>query len=230
MALQTLGIDLHIELAHISLPALYRHRPLYHVALYHELGHFVDTHYKISESTMLQHPPQNKPGISPITLHQIELRHRMEYFADLFAASYTGVGIHNFLNNFAPGQAASHTHPATNNRLSIIDVFLNGKTNPIIDLFHNSLQIRSLPQLIIRFESPELDISFGEIRPVNLNSTLQVHGILDAGWSFLERALDQNIELWNDLDNLQAERILNDLIEKSVRNLMVKEKWNDETA
>ncbi|MEW8509185.1 MAG: hypothetical protein AB2598_21100 [Candidatus Thiodiazotropha sp.] len=228
--MQALGIDLKIELAHISLPALYRHKPLYHVALYHELGHFIDTHYKITETTLLQHPPPTQTGVDPAVIQQVELRHRMEFFADLFAASYTGEGIYKFLENFAPGQPASPTHPATDIRLRNINKFLNGKANNILSVFQAALKVRSLPELVSRFESLDIEIPFAEIRPVNIVSPNQIHGILDAGWTFLGQVIGNRIEQWKDLDGLQAERIVNDLIEKSVRNWMIIEKWNNATA
>lgn len=44
-----LAIEFEAELIQIALPEIYRHRPLYNVALYHELGHFIDRHQNLTE-------------------------------------------------------------------------------------------------------------------------------------------------------------------------------------
>ncbi|MCK9606554.1 MAG: hypothetical protein M0R33_08905 [Methylomonas sp.] len=102
------GIKFESELVQIAFPKLYQHRPLLNVALYHELGHFIDIHQGIVNqslllvpSAMLPLPSINFSGLSPDLVNQIAIHHRREYFADLFAASYAGKAIRDFLAEFA---------------------------------------------------------------------------------------------------------------------------------
>ncbi len=43
-------------LIQIALPRIYKHKPLYYVPLYHELGHFIDNHFGITKTTLIVNP------------------------------------------------------------------------------------------------------------------------------------------------------------------------------
>ncbi len=216
------SVSFETKLIQIALPKLYRHRPIYNVALYHELGHFVDRQFGITKLTMLAHPL--KPEASEED-HRIYESHLGEYFADLFAASYTGTSIASFLNLIVPNQAASFTHPATNDRTSVVNDFLSKKSQLVVDMFQSTLANRGLPSLEIRYVAPDIKESFNNIRTYQIANTAELHGIIESGWTmWLE---EREKEPWVNLEDREFARILNDLIEKSIRNKMISTKWND---
>ena len=201
---------------------MYRHRPLYNVALYHELGHFLDKHHNIiGYSRLLSWYPDDKSG-------KREEYHRREYFADLVAASYAGYGYSTFLENIAHGNEDTDTHPALNKRLGLIDDFLCGKSNQTIELFQDVLRSRKFEPLQIRFTEPNIIPCFENVLPYNIASDPELHGILVSGWKFLKDIHDKKIDNWKTLDEFDADRIVNDLVEKSIRNRIITEKWKNE--
>lgn len=215
-------IDMDIELIQIAFPKLYRHRPLYNVALYHELGHFIDHHYKIITYSSLLEPYSDDKDLA-----KMQDYHRREYFADLVAASYTGEGYTRFLGHFSRDQMDTTTHPSIQNRLNNIEDFLNGNTNSIIDLFQRVLTLLRLPQLRIRFESPDIKPRFSNVLPYDIQNDAELHGIFVSGWEFLGDVHDGKVETWCGLESFEADRIVNDLIEKSIRNRVITEKWKN---
>lgn len=230
-----LNVDFESELIQISLPEIYRHRPLYNVALYHELGHFIDRHTNLTELTLIQLPAETNhilPGLSakPAGMsdeHYLQLHkyHRMEFFADLFAASFTGRAIGTFLEQFAPNQPPSFTHPATYNRLQQIEALLTNKSSKIIEMFSTALAKLQLPKLQIRYQRPDLAPAFDNVRPCKITNDGEVHGVLEAGTEYLENAQQRKSPPWSNFPEEDVERIVNDLVEKSIRNRMVSDRW-----
>ncbi|RYU60896.1 hypothetical protein EWI61_06375 [Methylolobus aquaticus] len=216
------GVSFNVELIQIALPRLYRHRPLYNVALYHELGHYVDTHYQISKYSLILSP---LPSGTPDHLVQVALSHRREFFADLFAASYTGKAIHKFLAAIAGECRSTATHPATNDRLQVVDDFVDGRANRVVEFFRQILKERDLPSLEIRYTRPDVSGCFNGIRPYRIANDAELHGILEAGWLFGEHALRRNSFPWLHMESEDVSRIVNDLVEKSIRNRMTVLKW-----
>lgn len=229
--LAALGTPIEHEIIQIKLPELYRRKPLYSVALYHELGHYIDQHFSISENVDVLFPSMALPGMSPAAAlsadaKKIRLYHLREYFADLFAACYCGTAIKQFLDGFALDLGASSpTHPEGYNRLQVIGALLDHTNHALIDAFNTALRARSQPNLGIRFSRPHVDECFTDIRPVVLNSDAEVFGILDSAWDYLDRAAARNTSPWKKLDESEIERIINDLVEKSIRNRMMSEQW-----
>lgn len=228
---ENLGIAVEYEIVQIALPDVYRKKPLYSVALYHELGHFMDTRFAISENVAVLKPDLALPGMSapagPLSASQqlVRLHHLREYFADLFAACYCGWAIKRFLEGFAPNSGPSPTHPATYWRIELINALLSGTPHVLIDAFNLALKARAQPQLLKRFSRPSLQHCFDIIRPVTITSDAEVHGVLDAAWEYLDQAADGNAEPWKSLDDFEIERVINDLVEKSIRNRMILEQW-----
>lgn len=232
-----LGTSLDYEIVQIKLPEVYRQKPLYSVALYHELGHFIDTRFVVSQNVEVLRPGLALPSLSvpagspPPGYQIIRLHHLREYFADLFAASYCGSAIKRFLEGFAPTSGASYTHPATYDRIQVVNAFLSGTPHALVDAFNAALGARAQPTLEIRFRRPpSVTACFDAIRPVAISSDAEVHGVLDAAWEYLDRAAEQSDEPWQSVESLEIERVINDLVEKSIRNRMIMEQWRHETA
>ncbi|MGV3581659.1 MAG: hypothetical protein ACO1N8_05070 [Methylophilus sp.] len=231
LAKSYLDIDFNNELVQISLPQLYRHRPLYNIPLFHELGHFLDTHHQITSFTLMLDANIPLPNVDPKTLNPAILRaiqtnHRMEYFADIYAASYIGRAYHKFLESFAPNNPASMTHPATLDRLTLINKFLNSESDILIDLFNKAIMGLNLPELKINFVEPNIEDCFSNFRPYSLASDAEVHGIFSAAWIYLEKILAKPDGAWKVFTEAQIEKTINNLVEKSIRNRMVIERWS----
>lgn len=210
------------ELIQIALPRLYRHRPLYNVALYHELGHYIDTHFRVSELSLLQNPAYSR--LSPERL-RILLNHSKEYFADLFAVSYTGVAFVKFLETLAFGAPDSFSHPATSKRVEKMENLMLGRSDPLIDAFQSALSLLKLPALAVRYRRPDIDGAFNSIRTYSIADSCELHGVLEAAWVFLESAEKQDRKPWSNIPVLEIGQIVNDLVEKSIRNFMTVMKW-----
>lgn len=216
----TLGVDFDYRVVQIALPQLYRHQPLNNTVLYHELGHFVDHQLAISQIMAMLDGRTQVPA-------EAKVNHAAEHFADLFAACYVGDGISAMLENLAPRASISYTHPATQERCSAVHDFLSGRQNAVVDSCNAALQARGLPMLQLKFNEPALDDSFDSIRPYCIASPAEVHGILPAGYKYLERRLNDLSGMWINISEADAIRVVNDLVEKSIRNWMVRERWAD---
>jgi hypothetical protein len=231
-----LGMSIEYEIIQIKLPEVYRRKPLYTVALYHELGHFMDARFVIAQNVDILCPNLSLPGMSapsaqPGFLERTQrLTHIKEYFADLFAACYCRSAIKRFLEGFIPTSLPSLTHPATHDRIQVVQALLEGKPHVLIDAFNLALKARAQPELQLRFDRPIVKSCFDAIRPAPIKSDAQVHGILDAAWEYLDTAAERNAEPWKSLSDLEIERVINDLVEKSIRNRMILEQWTHEAG
>lgn len=220
-----LGVELSYNLIQIALPKMYRQKPLYSVPLYHELGHFIDTHLRIAFSTMLKHPAP--PGVNG----EMEIRHRMEFFADLFAVSYTGEANIISLENIAKDNPKCFTHPATVDRVAMMDDFIQGRNNSTVDMLQESLRVRAGKELKIQYVAPLVEEFYNNIRPYKIASELELHGILESSWKYMANVLTNRPRPWSEIpDIFESERIVSDLTEKSIRNYMLMEKWTDGIA
>jgi len=212
-----LGIDLSEGLIQIALPRLYRHKPLYTVPLYHELGHFIDQEFNITKIALLQHEELRKKHTQP---------HLAEFFADLFSSCYTGFANRTFLSEIAPDNPDSQTHPSTKSRLALMQSFLSREDTEITNCLNKTLSNLTLPNLTIKHTTPDIFSDFSNIRPYDIRSAEELHGIMAAGWNFLINIQKKPAKSWqNFTDEFETERIVNDLVEKSIRNYMIKQKW-----
>jgi hypothetical protein len=230
-----LGASIDYEIIQIKLPEVYRRKPLYTVALYHELGHFMDARFAIAQNVEILCPELSLPGMSAPSgqtgpVERTRLTHIKEYFADLFAACYCGSAIKRFLEGFLPTSLPSLTHPATHDRIQVVQALLERKPHVLIDAFNLALKARAQPELQLRFDRPIIKNCFDAIRPAPIKSDAQIHGILDAAWEYLDTAAERNTEPWKSLSDLEIERVINDLVEKSIRNRMILEQWTREAG
>lgn len=231
------GEDFKYRLIQIALPDLYRHKPLYNSALYHELGHFIDVHKGITDYLVLHNPRVAIPALdtkpanwTDAHYENVRRRHLMEYFADLFAACYIGPAINSFLSAFAPDHPASFSHPSTKHRVENVEALLSGKKTPLIDAFNGVLTALKLPTLEKKYKAIDLSTALDNARPFSLASIEEVHGVFDSGWNYLHDALEKKKEPWSKLEENKIEKVINDLVEKSIRNFMVRELWKYGTA
>jgi hypothetical protein len=232
LAKEYAGVSFSGELVQIALPQIYQHRPLLNVALYHELGHFLDDHHSIVNLTLLLIPSNKLPLpqlninlLNQQTVDFVARNHRKEYFADVFSASYAGMAYRDFLAEFANNNPVCGTHPATEDRLALIDSFLAGRENDIIDSFQKALTMLGLRKLEIAFSVPDVSAAFGNVRPYAIQNDGELHGIFEAGSSYLKEVLAHPAGPWLEAGEDTTERLINDLVEKSIRNSMILDRW-----
>ena len=175
LAETTFGVRFENRVVQVALPQLYKHFPLNNSVLYHELGHFVDENFGISKLMLII---QRAPG-GAVALPTPP--HAAEYFSDLFGACYVGEAVTMMIENLAPGAPASPTHPATNDRKQVVADFLSGTQNPIVDLCNQALTALQLQPLRQRFTEPVIQGHFDNVRPYEVRSHGEVHGLLLAG-------------------------------------------------
>lgn len=220
-------------LVRIGAPEAFKHRPIFCIPLFHELGHFVDHHYKISELSLLFAQPGPPPAnMHPAIWREANLNHRMEHFADLFSACYTSEGSKKSLLAIAPNHGASHTHPATTKRVEVIEHFLGGHQDPMVNLFQATLAARGLPSLSPRFKLPDLAVPFDDVLPCRFSEDAELYGVFSGGWDYLYDQIATRAAPWIDdgVDVHGIERTVNDLVEKSIRNFEIRERWNSVAA
>jgi hypothetical protein len=206
----------------IGVPRLYKHKPLFCIPLYHELGHFVDLHYTVSDYVVLSHPP-------PTGFHPEAWRsYWAEHFADLFAACHVGEASAQVLESIAPLAPASLTHPATIDRAGLVRTFLAGGSHARITAISDALAALGAPALSVRHVVPSITDEFDDIRPYRVTSVPELHGLFAAGWTYFDQSLARVGFPWAaaPLREDQIEKTINDLVEKSIRNFSIREMWD----
>lgn len=214
----------------IGAPEAFKHRPVFCVPLFHELGHFVDHHYKVSETSILLSPPKAPPGgVSLRNWESVNLRHRMEYFADLFSSCFCGEAGNKSLMAIAPDHPAGPTHPATDERIRVVEDFLNKQPNVLVDLLQAALKARTGKTLSTRFKRPNISSSLNDVVTYRIENDSELYGIFLAGWEYLHAQLKDKTTPWidKDIDDYEIEKTVNDLVEKSIRNFEIQERWAD---
>jgi hypothetical protein len=236
-----LSIRISSRPVQIALPDLYRHKPLFCTPLFHELGHYVDIANEVVTTSMLLSPPDKGPDLPDLPpaaafpamspeqrkrFESVTTSHRREYFADLFSTMYVGEAAKGFLQEFVPNGAVSFSHPSSAARYKAMDEFMSGTHSPIINLFQDALTARGLSKLTKRYALCDVKDSFSNFRPCTLHSDAELFGLFEAGWGFLAQQTASPAGQWAHLPEEERERVVNDLVEKSIRNHMVVEGWN----
>jgi len=218
----------HPLVVRIGSPEVYKHRPIFCIPLFHELGHFVDHHFKISEYSLIVNPPAARPeGIDFEQWRRANLSYRMEYFADLFSACYCGEAANLCLQAIAPSAPDTPTHPATQRRISVVAAFLAGESGGIVSVLQEACVARTGKELSKQFSVPKLQSSFDDVLTYRIANQRELFGIFPAGWEYLARNLQVRSAPWIDAHSAipEIERTVNDLVEKSIRNFEVRERW-----
>ncbi len=248
------GIAFNGRLVQINIPKTLARDYLISGIHYHELGHFVDSKYSITNSvtkvlfdTLLSGQfPAGKiaeilrflPALNPVLQGQHPNQyfrfcqfHVAEYFCDLFAAQYVGDCSNNHLQYIAWAQQAGPTHPATQERIAVISDFLSGRPNVIVDLLNDALPQIVKKKLEIRHENVNEGDFYAFLPPI-IENDRQLHGIFAAGvrvWRSNWDAFGNKMAMDRSRQSEKMYTIINNLIEKSVGNYIVTQKWNEQT-
>jgi len=216
------------RLIRITLPKSLSRDYLSSAVLYHELGHFIDLEYNISQKILLKKYPPHIPipiGVLPSDINK-EYRHTLEFFADLFAAQYVNQSTNFFLQRITtPSRDGdSETHPSTAKRLQIVNDFIDGKPLEILDEFNHVLSPSSLPALKVRHSNLDPKISdFKNLTPQKLKTPQELHAIFKLAWDVW---IDSETNFLKDFEEKERYHIINNLVEKSISNYTIQEKWN----
>lgn len=212
------------RLIFVGVPRLYKYLPLFCSALFHELGHFIDLRFGVTDAAMLAHPVEGEAG-------KVLRHHRQEYFADLLAACYVGRSIAESLQTISPDAEQTYSHPATAKRLELIEDFLTDKENGEVDMWRDVLARLKLPDLKPRFATTNLVEAFDDIRPVPIGSDAELFGLFPTGWSYMVHAINGSGPEWSrGASQLEIVRIVSDLTEKSIRNASIRKLWGASVA
>jgi hypothetical protein len=219
------GVEFQSRLIQISIPKYEVQDYFYNIILYHELGHFVDLYYSISNSIYAQHyiDIENDSGYSE--------EHIREYFADIFCSQYIGYNSLYYLNYGAYGHGESETHPSNIEREEILKCFIDPsdddslEVKQLVENLKEDTRLTTGLELKIRFKEVPSDDFLNFLPPV-LNSDEELHGLFSSIWK---------IWMFNrkDFKHSSDEEVygyLNNLIEKSISNYMVQEKWNSNVS
>ena len=210
------GVKLTYKLIQISIPKYEVNDYLFNVVLYHELGHFVDIKYKVSSKI-------SDGNYAHLTDDErsVVKSHYAEFFSDIFAAQYISRYSSVYLDYFAGDNPDSHSHPSTVARSKVVDDFLNGNPNPIIQLIKQTTLLSAKTEIGIKYE-PFDTKDIISLAPAEIERQAQLHYVFVAGW-----------ELWlNEKDkfpvknNAKLYKIINNLLEKTISNYMVKSVWD----
>ncbi len=204
------GITFISRLVQINLPVYLSRDYLANVVLYHELGHFVDLRFQISESLYnkilndyynlnLLTPSQEKdlleyfPYLSDpiykdafkkgIDIYIVK-SHIAEYFCDLFASQYIENCSGYYLNYLTESQTSySSSHPSTINRIKLVNLFLSSNTsNYILENIREAAFMITNNNLQIRYKKYKNDADFISLIPVNISNEDELHFLFINAW------------------------------------------------
>ncbi len=144
-------VQISYRLVHFQMPFHLKNDYLFNVALYHELGHFIDSQLMVTNNMAMSMTQQwlalnpncgirNKMSWDNNTY--IFQNHLKELFADLFAVQYVDESLINYME-FKYGYTStdeSTTHPSSQFRIDMLRDFCQGaQDNPIINELSKAL-------------------------------------------------------------------------------------------
>jgi len=219
------GIKIKHRLIRITLPKSLSRDYLAGVALYHELGHFVDSELKVSERIFFK--KYLKPHYLMNTVDENTFfNHTKEYFADLFAAQYVNDASTCYVNHVAYNSKGSLSHPSSKNRETVVKGFLYGNENTgFLSAIQEALEKIGKEKFKIRHELIGVENSdFSSLIPQDILNIPQLHGIMKLGWDFW---LGKEKNFLSSFSRRQRYYVLNNLIEKSISNYYVVQSWKE---
>ena len=232
------GIEFKKRLVQINVPLILSKDYFSSVVLYHELGHFIDLNYRITQiianDIINLQPPEWSVYQTFLPFKQearlvpyIEL-HLAEYFCDIFASQYIGFTSNYYLQYITKNSnSISSTHPSTTNRIQVVNDFLNGKDNPIVKIiekYTNQIANRDLTKRFRDIDSAD----FYSFIPLIIEDSEQLHGIFSYAWDIWALGgenFKKMSKVKSDLSSDRIYKILNNLIEKSIGNYFINIDW-----
>lgn len=237
-------IDFTYKLVNVQLPKYLLRDYLTNVVLYHELGHFVDNRYKLTETILPKILKVNVnylnstyfPYISSAKdIDKYEYRvvnHLSEYFADLFASQYVGNHICNYLDyhehEHEKSKICHDSHPNHSFRKKMIRSFLLGYSNPVLDIIKDTVHTVTKKDLEVKFTNLSPN-DFYNLVPTDISNEQELHSLFKLGWDVYLAGGD-HFKAANSMSYIPSQsevyNIVNNLIEKSINNFLIVDSWN----
>ena len=208
------GMQFETRLVHFVMPEALAKDFLANVAMYHEIGHFVEERFQIIEKIFEQ-----ESGLK--TMHEDELEqakdHYREYFCDLFAAQYTGSTCSDYVDYISYKDGPSDTHPSTDERTRVVYNFLNGLYDDKVNVIKQYTLSITGNELTVRYTIPTA--KFDSRGVIKVKSDAEAHGVFGSGWiCWCKEAGKFPRNLSTGL--LDGYKELNELIRLSIRGYM----------
>lgn len=232
------GLSMSGHLVQMSVPEIFHHMPLLCSPLYHEVGHYIEERDSLVTSLLFTHLQafiDAMPGISNFpreSQDKVAKAYAIEHFCDLVAASYVGECVSDYIIQWDHVQIPQLSHPSASDRVSVTRDFLDDRPNPLVDLLKEAVARSGLNvRLQRRYEIPDIIECFSDVRPAVIESIPQLHGLLPAADAFLKQLLgDPSFFEGANIASVPRQRhahLVNDLIEKSIRNFMIVKAWDE---
>jgi len=242
-------IKFHKRLIQVNTPEYLLGDYLANVVMYHELGHFIEMKYSLPDIIMqefLDDFDKNQIGsdfhsyfpfvrknfsgniYSNECLDMLRL-HIGEYFCDLFAGQYISECVNTYLQYISGEHPTSKTHPSTNNRVKLVKSFIEGKRSYTLNKIRSSVKLMTSRDLRVRYQKFTSN-DFESFLPIDVATDKQLHFLFIYGWQLWQSdwgAFKRKNRMNYILHGNQVYDIINDLIEKSIGNHIVKTTWKD---
>lgn len=160
----------------------------------------------------------------------IALSHLREYFCDLFAAQYIGQFSSLYVTYLSDNNPKiSTSHPATTLRTKVVNDYISGKKNLIIDLINAAVYKVFATELKKRYAEVQPG-DFYSLIPTTLNNHQELHGIFSTAWHiWLEKQSDIAKGINHNNDPSKIYNVINNLVEKSIGNYIAVNQWEKVT-
>lgn len=210
------------KLIQISIPKHDVNDYFFSIVLYHELAHYIDLKFKITESLM----NEEYSDLEGIEKEKQE-NHLREHFADIFASQYIGDAFPNYLESKALEDGESLTHPSTSRRIELIHNFIDEEKSDLFDSLNKATKLTTGKELKIRYEPISKIEDFYNFIPPVIENDKQLHGLFVAGWEIWMGEDDNDKKVkFNEENSNKIYKYINNLIEKAISNYMVKSIWD----
>ncbi|HEY4064663.1 MAG TPA: hypothetical protein VGM30_22315 [Puia sp.] len=246
------SVSFDYKLVQINLPESTSRDYLANVVLYHELGHFIEKKFAITRviyaellAAIRRADPAELNNIYryfpylrlPAKVDEFEKRyeeynqlsmHISEYFCDLFASQYIKDCSNFYLEYVTLNQAVeSTTHPSTINRIIFINEYLDNKGGFVLSEYKRIVE--RITGIEIGYKGKDFSTAnFESLIPVEVKELSELHGLFHYGWKVWLgewENIRQKAEIQFTLSNADVYAIINNLIEKSIGNFIVKNEW-----
>lgn len=233
------GVDFKKRLVQINVPLILSKDYFASVVLYHELGHFIDLYYRITQLIALDLITNLQPlewsayqtflpFKQDIGYYRYIQSHLAEYFCDIFASQYIGFTSNYYLQYITKNSnSISETHPSTINRVQVVEDFLNGKPNLIVDVIKTYINKITGNDLQKRFADINAS-DFYEFVPLEINNSKELHGVFSYAWEIWASGNENfksSSKITSNISSDRVYKILNNLIEKSIGNYFINIDW-----
>lgn len=204
------GLKFSCQLVTFTIPKHLFNDFLFVSIIYHEMGHFVDNYYNITDEVVRRlkirmsdptseermrlefFPILQKVYDNSTRLYTDEKKRDEyinsyvgEYIADLFGAQYVGRNIINHIefNRHGTYNVHTETHPSPQERAVLVNAFLtNDKANFLLTDIHDSFIATNL-ELKNRYSEPVEAETLKKGLPMTIYNDEELHSILQLGWN-----------------------------------------------